>query len=165
MSSDTPSADKSASLSIIGWREWLALPELGIPGIKAKVDTGARTSALHTHDFEIYTSGGEERVRFHLHPLRGNEEIELECDSAVTSVREVKDSGGHVEKRPFIQTIARLGNHEWPIDLSLTNRENMRFRMLLGRTAMRKQFAVDPSRSCVTGRALSRVYRALKTPE
>ena len=146
------------SLPHIGWREWLSFPDLGIPGIKAKIDTGARTSALHTHDFEIYESGGETRVRFHLHPLRNREDIELECDSLVTGVREVKDSGGHIEQRPFIRTAARLGGHDWEIELSLTNREKMRFRMLLGRTAIRGNFAVDPGRSCLASKRLNRAY-------
>jgi len=146
----------------IGWREWLSLPELGIPGIKAKIDTGARTSAIHTHDYEIYEAGGETRVRFHLHPLRNRADIELECDSLVTAVREVKNSGGQVERRPFIQTTARMGDYEWPIELSLTNRERMRFRMLLGRTAVRMKFAVDPGRSCLASKRLSKVYQQKK---
>ncbi len=150
---------ESSEIPVIGWREWLSFPELGIPGVKAKIDTGARSSALHTHDYEIYETGdGISRVRFHLHPLRGRSDIELECDAQVTGMREVKDSGGHVEHRPFITVTARLGPVEWPIDISLTNRESMRFRMLLGRTAMRNRFLIDTGKSYLLGRSLARQY-------
>lgn len=156
-------ANNSAPLLVIGWREWVSFPDLAIPGVKAKVDTGARSSALHTHDYEIYeTPGGEKRVRFHLHPLRNRDDVEVECDAPVTAVREVKDSGGHVELRPFLITTARLGSIEWPIELSLTNRESMRFRMLLGRTALRGRFVVDSGRSTLLGK--SRAGRYPKRP-
>ena len=109
------SADNdSQNLPVIGWREWLSFPELGIPGLKAKIDTGARSSALHTHDYEIYEDPeGISRVRFHLHPLRGRADIELSCDAKVTGMREVKDSGGHIEHRPFITVAADLGGVVW----------------------------------------------------
>ncbi len=150
---DSDPNDASGDLPLIGWREWLSFPELGIPGVKAKIDTGARSSALHTHDYEIYEeAGGLSRVRFHLHPLRDRDDIELACDAPVSGVREVKDSGGHVELRPFILVTARLGAVEWPIEISLTNRESMRFRMLLGRTAIRGRFTIDVGRSYLQGR-------------
>lgn len=101
------------TLPNVGWREWVSFPELGILGVKAKIDTGAKSSALHTHDYEIYESpSGEQRVRFHLHPLRSRQWLELECDAAVTGLREVKDSGGRTELRPFITTALRLGDTE-----------------------------------------------------
>ncbi|MCB1232631.1 MAG: ATP-dependent zinc protease [Verrucomicrobiae bacterium] len=150
---------ESPELPVIGWREWLSFPELGIPGVKAKIDTGARSSALHTHDYEVYaTESGESRVRFHLHPLRDREDVELACDAPITGQREVKDSGGHVEMRPFITVLARLGEIEWPIDLSLTNREGMRFRMLLGRTALKRRFVIDTGRSYLRGKSLVKKY-------
>ncbi|MCB1063580.1 MAG: ATP-dependent zinc protease [Verrucomicrobiae bacterium] len=154
------SADNdSQSLPVIGWREWLSFPELGIPGLKAKIDTGARSSALHTHDYEIYEDPeGISRVRFHLHPLRGRADIELSCDAKVTGMREVKDSGGHIEHRPFITVAADLGGVVWPIEISLTNRESMRFRMLLGRTAIRGNFLIDTGRSYLLGKSLARQY-------
>ena len=106
---------KAPRKSIIGWREWLALPEIGVPGIKAKIDTGARTSALHTHDYEVFERDGSEFVRFHLHPLKQTDRVELTCEAPVLNYREVKDSGGHAEQRPFIRTLARLGKVEWEI--------------------------------------------------
>ena len=143
---------------LLGWREWLQLPELGIPGIKVKVDTGARSSALHTAEFEVYvTSGGEQRVRFLVHPIRSSN-VERECDAAVIGIREVKDSGGHMESRPFIRTIATIGMFSWPIDISLTNREGMRFRMLLGRAALKGYFVVDPDFSYVMSKSLLHRY-------
>ena len=144
----TASKKLSHSLPLVGWREWLRLPDLGVEAIKAKVDSGARTSALHTHHYEVYeTEAGETRVRFVLHPRKGHREIEIEGDAKVVNFTEVKDSGGHVEKRPFIETRAVLGEHEWTISVSLTNREKMLFRMLLGRTAIRGRFLIDSGRS------------------
>jgi hypothetical protein len=144
-----------------GWREWLSLPDLGIPGIKAKVDSGARTSALHTHDYEVYTDPGSglARVRFHIHPVRRRRQVLLTCDAPVADFREVRDSGGHSERRPFVRTTAAAGVHAWAIDLSLTNREGMKFRMLLGREALAGRFTIDPARSYLLGPKLSRVYR------
>ena len=147
---------RSRSLPLVGWREWLSLPEFGVEAIKAKVDTGARSSALHTHEFEVYeTADGETRVRFVLHPVRGSKEVEVEGDASVVDFAEVKDSGGHVERRPFVETMARLGDREWPVIVNLTNRESMKFRMLLGRTAIRGHFLVDSGRSYLQSRALA----------
>lgn len=135
------------SLSIIGWREWLSLPDIGIPSIKAKIDTGARTSALHTHDYEIFENpDGTESVRFHLHPKRHSKK-EFTCVAPVADYRTVRDSGGHPERRPFISTTAQIGTYRWPVLLSLTNRESMLFRMLLGRVALDGHFLVDVSTS------------------
>lgn len=137
----------------IGWREWVSLPSLEIPRIKAKVDTGARSSALHTFDLEIYEdASGAERVRFQVHPLQGNLDYVVSCDAPVTSQRLVKDSGGHAEVRPFITIPVSLGGRVWDIEVSLTRRDNMKFRMLLGRTAMSRRFLVDPSLSYLAGR-------------
>lgn len=143
---------------LIGWREWLALPDLGIPGIKAKIDTGARSSALHTHDYTVEQVDGTPWVTFHLHPLVHRPDVQLTCRAEVVAFREVKDSGGHVEKRPFVRTRAFMAGISWPVMLSLTNRESMKFRMLLGRTAMAGRFAVDAGLSYVVSRSLSQVY-------
>ena len=151
-----------SDLSAIGWREWLSFPDLGIPGIKAKVDTGARSSALHTHDYDIFVRDDLEWVRFHLHPIRNRGDIELTCEAQVVGYRDVKDSGGHQENRPFIRTMARLGKVEWELELSLTNREGMKFRMLLGRAAMAGRFAIDPQRSYLLGRKSSSLYKSSK---
>ena len=140
-------------LPAVGWREWLALPSLGIPRIKAKVDTGARTSAIHTFGLELYeTEEGEERVRFKVHPIQGDLETVIECDEKVTGSRSVRDSGGHEEIRPFITIPVTLGAHTWEIEASLTNRDNMKFRMLLGRTAIKNRFVVDSGSSYRIGK-------------
>lgn len=143
----------------IGWREWLALPDLGVPGIKAKIDTGARSSSLHTHDYEEFQRDGVDWVRFHLHPLRRRKTILLTCEAPVLAHKEVKDSGGHTELRPFIQSTARIGHVEWKVNLSLTNREGMKFRMLLGREALAGKFVVNPSASYLLGKSLARQYK------
>jgi hypothetical protein len=150
--------DEEQLLSI-GWREWLSLPDIGVPGIKAKIDTGARTSCLHTHDFEEFEKAGSTWVRFHLHPLTHFNEIELTCEAPVHEYKEVKDSGGHIEYRPFIQTTACIGGYKWEIDLSLSNREGMKFRMLLGRKALANRFLVNPEASYLIGKNLENEYR------
>jgi hypothetical protein len=151
---------------ILGWREWVALPDLGIPAIKAKVDTGARTSALHTFNVESFNNNGTKFVRFWLHPLRKNQDIELICEAPVIDIRKVKDSGGHIEERYVIETPISLGAHLWKIEITLTSRENMLFRMLLGRTAINhSNITIDPSASYITGRKLGKFYKKDKNQE
>ncbi|MDX1454480.1 MAG: ATP-dependent zinc protease [Gammaproteobacteria bacterium] len=140
----------------VGWREWLALPELGIDRIKAKIDTGARTSALHAFDLEFLPPrDGKDWVRFGMHPVQGDTDTVLYCEAEVIDRRQVTDSGGHQEERPVIKTLLKLGDDEWPIELTLTGRDNMRFRMLLGRTAMRGRLNVRPDKSFMTRPSLS----------
>ena len=146
-------------LTAIGWREWLSLPELGIPYLKAKVDTGARTSALHACYLEPFRERGAAMVRFGIHPLQRRTDILIDCIAAVIDRREVTDSGGHRERRYVIETPAVLGDVTWPLELTLTNRDSMRFRMLLGRTAMEDRFMVIPSASYLLGRRPARVRR------
>ena len=143
---------------IIGWREWLALPELGIQAIKAKVDTGARTSALHHFGLEPFEKDGILKVKFGVHPLQRRKDIEVACVADVVDRRRITSSDGQSEKRYVIRTAVALGEIKWPIELTLTNRKSMRFRMLLGRAAINRFLLVDPAKSYLTGRRLSKLY-------
>lgn len=145
--------------SVIGWREWASLPELNIPAIKVKVDTGARTSALHAYKIESYHQGEREYVRFWIHPLQRRTDIDICCEAPVLDHRVVKDSGGHAEDRCVIKTPVRIGTHQWEIELTLTSREDMLFRMLLGRRAMVDSgFTVDPGVSYLQGKKPKHAY-------
>lgn len=143
--------EKGATKPSLGWREWLALPELGIDFIKAKIDTGARTSALHAFYIEPFTKEDKPWIRFGIHPRQGSSEHVVHCEAPVIDRRNVTDSGGHREERYVILTAIRVGQRTIDVEVTLTDRENMRFRMLLGRTAMRGEFLVDPGRSYLSG--------------
>lgn len=143
----------------IGWREWVALPELNVPGIKAKIDTGARSSALHTAQYEYFEDDfAQTWVHFVLHPLKKSPNCLRHGKAKVIAFREVKDSGGHIEKRPFIETKVNLAGYDWRIELSLTNREQMRFRMLIGRKGLEDHFLVNPAKSYLAGKSLRAHY-------
>jgi hypothetical protein len=136
----------------LGWREWVDLPELGLHHIKAKVDTGARTSALHAFELRSFREDGRKRVEFKMHPRQRDTETVVVCVADVIDERVVRDSGGHAEERLVIRTPVRIGGREWPIEMTLTARDDMLFRMLLGRTAMKGRAIVDPSRSYLCDR-------------
>jgi len=135
----------------LGWREWVSLPELGLPKIKAKVDTGARTSTLHAFKVTVSEVDGQRKVQFLVHPIQGDMDTVVTCVADVIDRRSVRDSGGHNEMRWVIRTSVMLGDQAWPIEMTLTERDNMRFRMLLGRTAIAGVASVNPQRSYLTG--------------
>ena len=135
----------------IGWREWVALPDLRVGAIKAKVDTGARTSALHAYQIETFRRAGGLWVRFELHPIQRSEAMKVTCEARAVDERLVRNSGGGVERRYIIRTLLRLGDSSWPIELALANRDQMGFRMLLGRTALEGRALIEPGRSYLLG--------------
>jgi len=146
------SVNDSLEKLMVGWREWVALPGLGIGCIKAKVDTGARSSALHTFELHAFEENGVAKVRFSIHPFQRNSTKIIHCVADLLDERYVTDSGGHREIRPVIRTPICMGDAVRDIEISLTNRESMKFRMLLGRTAICGSVIVDPSASYLLGK-------------
>lgn len=137
----------------MGWREWVALPDLGIEAIKAKVDTGAATSSLHAWEItEVPPVDGVEQLRLVVHPVQRDTRTEITAIVPLVGWRKVRSSNGVVEERPVVSTTIALGEHRVVIDVTLTRRDEMGFRMLLGRSALRRRFLVDPGRSFLTGR-------------
>ena len=135
----------------IGWREWVALPDLKVGAIKAKIDTGARTSALHAYRIEPFRRAGALWLRFELHPLQRSDAMKVVCEARAVDERAVRNSGGRVERRYIIRTSLKLGEEIWPIELALANRDQMGFRMLLGRTALEGRAVIEPGRSYLLG--------------
>lgn len=132
---------------VIGWREWVSLPALGGPPLKAKIDTGARTSALHAFETSEVTREGEPWVEFSFHPLQASTDPTVRSASPLVDRREITPSSGIAELRYVVATTVAVNGEPFEIELSLTNRDQMGFRMLLGRTALRGRFLVDPKRS------------------
>ena len=137
---------------VIGWREWVALPQICIPAIKVKVDTGARTSSLHAYDLQIVRRRGVEMIQFKVHPFQRDSRHTIVAEEELVDQRWVKASGGVETFRPVIVTEIELLGQRWPIELSLVPRDSMGFRMLLGRQALRRRFVVDVSRSFCGGK-------------
>lgn len=151
-----------SDLPIIGWREWVGLPELGTPKIKAKVDTGARSSSLHAWDIEPFRKRGAEWVRFVLHPEQRSTKKTVRAEAPVLDRRKVKSSSGESEERYVIETEVELLDQCWPIEVTLTRRDEMGFRMLLGRQAIRGRFLVDSGHSYNGGKPRKKVQPSKK---
>lgn len=130
---------------MVGWREWVALPDLGLPAVEAKVDTGARTSALHAFAMDVFEEDGRRRVCFGVHPLADDERVEVFACADVVDERTVTSSSGHEEHRVVIRTPLVLGGRTWSAEVTLTDRRAMQYRMLLGRTALAGRVVVDPA--------------------
>jgi len=146
--SDSPSATPPVTaLPIIGWRERVALPDLNITSVKAKIDTGARSSALQAFDIEVFKKENTDFVRFKVHPSQSSRKKTVNAEAPLLEMRSVRSSSGQSETRPVIQTTVSTGDYQWPIELTLTNRDVMGFRMLLGRQAVRQRFLVDSGQS------------------
>jgi hypothetical protein len=129
----------------------VALPGLQVRRIKAKLDTGARTSALHAFKLTRFRADGRDMVRFEVHPVQRSAAASVTVEAEVVDEREVRNSGGNVEVRPVIVTPVRMGGEEWPIEVTLTRRDEMGFRLLLGRRAFRGRTVVDAAASFVCG--------------
>lgn len=137
---------------LLGWREWVGFPELDIRQIKAKVDTGARTSCLHAFLVEPFERAGTPWVRFDIHPDQHSTEQVIRCEAPIKDRRTVRDSGGHEELRYVIETTISIGGEQHVAEVTLTDRDTMKFRVLLGRTALRGRYVVDPGRSYLRGK-------------
>ena len=156
MQKDKTIQSSKQKLPVIGWREQIAIPELGIPEIKAKIDTGARSSALHAFDVETFERDGKQMVRFKVHPYQRDSQQTVTAEAELLDQRHVRNSGGSAQLRPVIHTIVELGGTRWSIELTLTNRDVMGFRMLLGREAVRRRFLVDAGKSFLQSQTGSR---------
>jgi ribosomal protein S6--L-glutamate ligase len=144
---------------ILGWQEWVSLPDLGLPALKAKIDTGARTSALHTHLIDPFGTAKHPMVRFTVRPNPHRTDLEIEASAPVIDRREVISSNGERELRFVIATRLSMGGSEWPIEITLTNRERMTYRMLIGRQGIRPNVLVDPDTSFRQPKLSYTVYR------
>lgn len=157
-----PALIEKKNLKIIGWREWLSLPDLGIATLKAKVDTGARTSSLHAIDLEYFKKSGKEYIKFKIQPQQRSSKLVVHCSHKVLEHRKIKSSNGQIELRPVIETNVSLFDEIWPVELTLTNRDEMGFRMLLGRESIRKRFLVDSGNSYLGAKAKKPAKKKLK---
>jgi ribosomal protein S6--L-glutamate ligase len=143
---------------ILGWEEWVTLPELGLSAIKAKVDTGARTSALHASFVEPFGPPGSRQVRFGVHPVPRRAGVAIACTARLIGRREVKSSNGEREQRYVIETPIRVGDREWRIEVTLANRDMMSYPMLLGRQGIPRDGLVDPNASFLQPKARDKVH-------
>ena len=151
--------------TIIGWREWVGLPALRTEWIKAKVDTGARSSSLHAFGIHPFSRDGVDLVRFSIHPWQRSARSAVEVEAPILDWRSIRSSSGQTEERPVISTDLRIGNDVHTIELSLANRDDMGFRMLVGREGVRRRFVVDPGRSYLAGKPPRDIVVANRQPE
>lgn len=142
-----------------GWREWVGLPSIGVDWVKAKVDTGARTSAIHAFDLETFTRDGADWVRYSIHPWQRSDDDAADAESRVLDRRRVRSSSGHDEERFVVAMDVRLVGRTVTAEMTLSRRDEMGFRMLVGREALRQGFLVDPGRSYLGGRPPRRTRR------
>ena len=147
-----PRKKKHANLPVIGWREWVGLPEFDVKSIKVKVDTGARSSSLHAFDMHPFRRNGQDWIRFQIHPVQRKSIRCVEVESRVHEYRHVRSSSGKASLRPVVITRVELFGRSWPIELTLAGRDEMGFRMLLGREAIRGRFLTDPGSSYYAGK-------------
>lgn len=153
MSESKKARESASDMIMLGWREWVVLPELQVPAIKAKIDTGARTSALHAFDIERDGT----KVSFSVQPLQRNTSVVVQCSAPLVDIRMVTDSGGHSEERYVIATKLQVGSLLKKVEVTLTERHDMLFRMLVGRTALLPECLVDPSGSYLCGKLSPRL--------
>ena len=139
--------DQIDNLKIIGWREWVRLPDIGIKRLKAKIDTGARSSSLHAYDLEIEDVADGQQVKFKVQPLQKNRERVIEASMPISEFREIRSSNGQTTTRPVIRTQLVISGCSYDIDITLFNRSKMGFRMLIGREALAGRFTVDSAQS------------------
>ena len=153
---------KESNVPIIGWREWVGLPEFGIKAIKVKVDTGARSSSLHAFDLHVFERGGVKWARFQIHPVQRKSVNEKVVEAKIIEFRSIRSSSGIAAMRPVIVTNVELFGVTWPVELTLASRDEMGFRMLLGREAFRHRFLVDAGKSYYGGRPKKRKKKTKK---
>lgn len=144
---------------LIGWREWVTLPDLNAPPLKAKIDTGARTSALHAFRIRPFEKDGIAYVEFFIHPVQRRRNPEIRCEAPILEQRKITSSTGHSEMRYVIETTAKIGDKVLKVEVTLTNRDELGFRMLIGREAVREKFIIDPGRSYCTGQSKKRLLK------
>lgn len=137
---------------LVGWNEWCNLSKLGLPAIKAKIDTGAKTSALHAFNIRALIKNKKKYVYFQIHPLQGSKTFTKECKALVIDERYITSSNGHKEFRYVISTPLTLGDQTWDIELTLSNRDPLTYRMLLGREALDGRVVIDPSHKLLLGK-------------
>lgn len=149
----------TAQMTTVGWREWVGLPAWGVPAVKAKIDTGARSSAIHAFDLEFFETDGEQWVRFGVHPWQRSDADSIIVEALRIDHRTITSSSGTRSERPVVETTLTLGGRSVEAEVTLTRRDEMGFRMLIGRQALEQGFVVDPAASYLGGRPKRAVRR------